>query len=199
MKTQDIPYSLDRGAFLISFQYRFESGHRLSKATAGTCMTPHGHSWHAKAIFGSSASLLNAEDMVIEFALLKKGWKSFIHETADHSFFHHWQDSLLPSLTDLIPDFRGLPFPGDPTTELVAALFFAKISAMHEELCKTLPTLGDETPLPKPTAIVIQETLTNTIELQSGPALQSLLNRLNENFEGWWQVADPLARHLQKK
>lgn len=182
-------FRTDQGCFDLSFTYRFEAAHRLTKASAIACMTPHGHTWYAKAVFSSESAQVGADDMVAEFSLIKKGWKTFIQETADHSYLHHHEDALLTAMKDHIPNFRGLPFPGDPTTELIAALFFAKIQAMHRELKSARP-------LPNPATVVIQETPTNTVTLHAGPSLTKWLQTIDERFDGWWQTADPNARHL---
>lgn len=190
---------LTEGQYQLSFKYKFEAGHRLTKATAGTCMTPHGHTWYAEATFGSSAQFLDGQDMALEFTVLKKAWRIFIHETADHTYFHHYQDALLSSIREHVPCFRGLPFPGDPTTELIAALFFSKINVMNMDLQARLTNEGRQLPVPSPVMVAIQETPTNRVTLTAGPALESFLEKINAHFSGWWQVADPLARDLVAK
>lgn len=194
---QNSPTSSE-GQFCLTFGYRFEAAHRLSQALASQCNTPHGHTWHAEASFLSPTISLDDDDMVMEFAQLKGGWKSFIQTTVDHSYLHHHNDQLLPAMRDVIPDFRGLPFPGDPTTELIAALFFSKLSVMHDDLLNKIRASGKTPPTGLyANSVLIKETPTNSVLFCKGPASDFLLQKLNEKFEGWWQVADPQARHLQ--
>lgn len=176
--------------FRISFQYRFEAAHRFTKSCADSCATPHGHTWHAKAIFKATDEALGGDDMVVEFSDLKRSWKCFVQGTVDHSFMHHMDDPILPALRSAIPKFRGLPFPGDPTTELISALFFAKLEAMHKVTAAANVL--------QPVSVLIRETPTNSVTFRRGQQI-ALLNRLNEKFEGWWTSADPEARHLKRR
>lgn len=183
--------------FRLTFNYRFEAAHRLTLSCADSCATPHGHTWRAKAIFEAPAGQLGSDDMVMEFSKLKSAWKKFIADRADHSFFHHHSDPILGALREYIPKFRGLAFPGDPTTELIAALFFAKLKVMHEELAKTLP---EGTICPAPVSVVIRETPTNTVSFRAGRSGHvELLEALDRRFEGWWQVADVAANHCRER
>lgn len=184
------------GQFRLAFRYRFESAHRFTQSCEDSCATPHGHTWYAEAAFAASADGLGEDDMVMEFSKLKKSWKTFILETVDHSFMHHHADPILGALKEYIPRFRGLPFPGDPTTELIAALFFAKLQTMHENLRS-----GNAASAiwPAPVSVLIQETPTNQVLFQAGTAGNALLAKINSKFEGWWQVADPLARDLRPR
>lgn len=126
--------------------------------------------------------------MVVEFSDLKRAWKSFIQGTVDHSFLHHMSDPILPALKAAIPKFRGLPFPGDPTTELISALFFAKLEAMHSVTAAAAVI--------RPVSVLIRETPTNSVTFRRGQQA-ALLSRLNEKYNGWWTSADPEARHLE--
>lgn len=195
--------SHEEGFFQLAFRYRFESAHRFTQSCEESCATPHGHTWYAEAAFASPAASLGEDDMVMEFSKLKKSWKTFIMETVDHSFLHHHEDPILGALREFIPRFRGLPFPGDPTTELVAALFFAKLRAMHAStmagLSAQFQSERSERSLPEPVSVLIQETPTNQIIFKAGTSGLHLLNKIDEKFEGWWQVADPSARHLRRK
>lgn len=183
----------DQSLFQISFTYRFEAAHRFTGSNSSACSTPHGHTWYAKALFESPESGLNPENsMVMEFYRLKMAWKTFLQETVDHSFMHHHLDPILPSLREHIPGFRGLPFPGDPTTELIAALFFSKLKNMHEKQ-------PDGAHI-KPVGVVIRETPTNHIAFRPSSTKGSqLLKDLEEHFTGWWQSADPTVRDLKKR
>lgn len=180
--------------YTLSFRYRFEAAHRFTQSCEDSCATPHGHTWFAEARFATDQDGLGADDMVMEFSKLKRDFKRFITETVDHSFMHHQHDPILPALIEYIPKFRGLPFPGDPTTELIAALFFQKIETIlidlkSQEPDKTWPVLHE---------LLIQETPTNGVSYRR-PAHSTLLTKINSEFSGWWQVTDPRARHLKPR
>ncbi len=180
----------ETGLYELSFTYRFEAAHRFTGSCSQACATPHGHTWYAKALFEAGENSLDRQnDMVMEFSRLKTNWKRFIQGTVDHSFMHHYQDPILPALKEHIPGFRGLPFPGDPTTELIAALFYAKLKVMHE----SLPGFGHI----RPAGVVIRETPTNQIIFRaSDDGKSQLIERVNASFNGWWQNPDPEAREL---
>ena len=177
--------------FEVSFQYRFEAAHRFIKSASIPCMTPHGHSWRVfLRIFSSQP--LNTNEMVEEFSLLKGAWKRFIKETVDHSFFHHCEDPILPALREHIPQFRSLPFPGDPTTELIAACFLRKAQAIGVASGLSDPNC------PLNIAVEIQETQTNrvTLSLANLEDLDSLAPTLCSHI-GWWDDADLEARWIR--
>jgi 6-pyruvoyl-tetrahydropterin synthase len=169
--------------FRLEFTYRFETAHRFTKGNS-KCSTPHGHTWMATLGF-SAPPQVDAQEMVEEFETLKSAWRSFITETVDHSFLHHFQDPILSSLRDHIPGFRGLPFPGDPTTELIAALFLEKACSMRAG--KGI----------KPSFVTIQETPTNRLNFGvEGLALIREKLALGKQFHGWWEDATPDSRRF---
>ena len=182
---------IEQGRYTLEFNYRFEAAHRFTDSCAESCATPHGHTWHAKAEFFAAEEHLGRGEMVMEFSKLKSSWKAFIDGTVDHSFMHHFRDPILPSLREFIPGFRGLPFPGDPTTEMIAALFFAKLETMHRAL------IGGE--IIVPVGVTIQETPTNSVSFRGGGAGSRLVERLDRDFDGWWRDMDPRARGLIAK
>ena len=182
----------------LEFSYRFEAAHRFTSSASPKCATPHGHTWVARLILGtppSTTSQLNSNQMLEEFTKLKSAWKSFIEETADHSFFHHHQDPLLLALKETIPNFRGLPFPGDPTTELISLLFYLKA----ESILKPLLTNHPQSLLIK--GIEIQETPTNSVRFipKSSLEVQELLSSLPQTdfLESWWSQSDLYSRTLK--
>lgn len=125
--------------------------------------------------------------MAAEFGAVKKAWKTFITETADHSFFHNSKDPLIPHLKGITPDARLLSFPGDPTTELIAGLFALKLRAMHAASGITAVT---------PVAVHIQETPTNSItfRFEKDGATPAWLAARVAKTNGWWLSADPKQR-----
>lgn len=166
--------------YTLEFTYRFEAAHRLTKGSS-ECATPHGHSWETTLTFQEKE--LDYKGMVEEFATLKKNWKSFIQNTVDHSFFHYWKDPILPALRDHIPHFRGLPFPEDPTTEIIAGLFLIKAQSMASQ--------------PTPIAVHIQETATNRVAFHA-EGLPTLKNKLKNKFSGWWESKEIDLREIKE-
>jgi 6-pyruvoyl-tetrahydropterin synthase len=168
----------------MSFKYRFESAHRFVFSDR-ECATPHGHTWYATLNLIASAEDLNEDNMIEDFAVLKKGWKEFITKVADHSFFHNSDDPILSALKTNIPNFRGLPFPGDPTTEMIAGLFFIKASA----LCEDFPV--------RPYSVLIEETPTNSIEFFQDE-LEDFISKtkLSLKTSNWWASTDPFSRSI---
>jgi 6-pyruvoyl-tetrahydropterin synthase len=187
--------------FELRFEYRFEAAHRFTKTASVACMTPHGHSWYAGLTLQSIAPL-NTHEMVVEFGTIKKHWKQFLQEVADHSFFHHAEDPILKSLWEHVPEFRSLPFPGDPTTELIAACFLRKAFAMG--VGKTLSLMEQSLRLQKledqfEVGVEIVETPTNLVALRpkSLSDLQKLVPSLGQ-FEGWWDDPSLEARWIRR-
>lgn len=165
----------------LQFRYRFEAAHRFVEGSS-KCSTPHGHSWYATLIFEAERAQLNQHQMTEEFGILKKPWKTFIDETVDHSFFSNEKDPLLDAMKTSIENLRVLEFPGDPTTEMVAALFLKKALVMYQ----THPL--------KPSAILIEETPTNSLRLET-KSLEVIESQFSSDFSSmWWNQADPLTR-----
>lgn len=169
--------------FSLEFSYHFEAAHRFTKGSS-KCSTPHGHTWEATLVFTSLDTTLDSGQMVAEFEILKRNWRNFLTNTVDHSFLHHADDPLLPAFRDHVSDFRGLPFPGDPTTELIAALFLTKAQAMN--LCPQVLV----------SAVVIQETKTNRIRCDQETAARVMeqIRKEYPELSGWWDEEDPASR-----
>lgn len=138
----------------LKFRYRFEAAHRFVSGDS-KCSTPHGHTWYATLFFHVSTPKLNEHEMISEFATLKTKWKKFIDEDVDHSFFYNEKDPLLPALRDFVPHFRGISFPGEPTTEMVAALFLKRALYLYKDAAH------------RPTGLLIEETPTNSLYLST--------------------------------
>jgi 6-pyruvoyl-tetrahydropterin synthase len=171
----------------LKFRYRFEAAHRFTSAASPSCQTPHGHTWYATAAFKMTSRDLDQSGMAAEFGALKRAWKEFVTETADHSFMYNHADPLIPFLKNVIPEARLLAFPGDPTTELIAGLFALKLRAMHVNTGITAVT---------PISVHIQETPTNSITFRFdiGGEVPAWLKQHAVNKEAWWNSPDPKRR-----
>ncbi len=178
----------------LKFRYRFEAAHRFLAAHAPSCRTPHGHTWYATAIFRlrtdiESEAKLDEGAMAAEFGSLKKNWKAFITETADHSYLHHHADPIIKTLLQDNPGARLLAFPTDPTTEMISGLFALKLTAMQK--AETNPALKNV----ELVGVHIQETPTNSITFKfekNGATPKWLLDKIGD-AQGWWSqpnVAD---------
>ncbi len=166
----------------LKFRYRFEAAHRFLSAHAPSCQTPHGHTWYATAVFRlKEGENLDRSAMAAEFGSVKKKWKSFISDVVDHSYLHHEHDPIVQSLLVGTPEARLLPFPTDPTTEMIAGLFAIKLRAMHRA----------ELPLSKVDVlgVHIQETPTNSIffKFGQGGSIPSWLDEKIKDRNGWWE------------
>ncbi len=166
------------------FTYRFEAAHRFMGSSSAKCMTPHGHTWWIHLQVTSHGNQLNSNQMMAEFAALKTPWKAFVDSCLDHSFFHHKDDPVAMACAEHIPGFRGLSFPGDPTTEMIAILCFAKAAKIIEKFN------NDNDAQFSVQKIEIQETPTNAIILNSNdPIISETLSSLNASEKAWWNQA----------
>lgn len=159
------------------FKYRFEAAHRLTSAESKMCQTPHGHTWYATLKLKAEVGELDNANMVVEFQKTKKNWKKFIKETVDHSFLVNQDDVILPALKESIEGLRAIPFPGDPTTEMIAILFLRKAQKLVVE--KGLSAHS----------ILIEETPVNSVEVAAdSPIFVNTLKRLEDcSKEVWWE------------
>jgi len=170
----------------LKFRYRFEAAHRFTSTASPSCMTPHGHTWYA-TLHLQSLKALNQDGMVVEFARAKSFWKTLITDTFDHSYMCHHQDRVTETLIAVHPEARVLRFPGDPTTETIALLLFAKAetSIAHEKLAELVRVRG----------VTIEETPTNSLYCPR-EYFQENIGRY-QNASGWWTSADPRDRSFQ--
>lgn len=142
----------------LEFTRRYAMAHRLLSDPASKCAIPHGHNEivrvrltpHAKFRFGGS-------NMDAPFEAVKGRWKTWIDDHVDHTLMLDAADPLLLYFRENEPRrlSRIMTFPGDPTTEALAACYFLKLSAF-------LAADG----LPFDVAeVAVEETPTNTVIL----------------------------------
>ncbi len=171
----------------MEFSYRFEAAHRFLKSDSVQCMTPHGHTWYATMGVRFSGSALNASQMTVEFGAVKKQWKALIQETFDHSYMHNINDPVVEVLTGNSEPPRLIPFPGDPTTELISLFLFNKMEKIFAH-----SAFKDSASLQ---FIKLQETPTNAIHCDRDFYLNEIENFAN--WTGWWQSEDIADRTLR--
>jgi 6-pyruvoyltetrahydropterin/6-carboxytetrahydropterin synthase len=156
--------------------------HRLAHHASPKCATPHGHNEYVtvEIVRPGATVLCGKSNMLREFSELKEAWHGWIDGSIDHALQLSEHDSLLSYIDEQHPEWRIMVTPGDPTTELTAALFMAKCQAFLDAdgqgfLCRKL---------------TLQETPTNTIVLD-GPAPAELGE---QSALDWWRRADPSIR-----
>ena len=101
----------------ITVLLRWEAGHRLSKHNGG-CKHLHGHSYRAEVTIESDT--LNADEMVIDFSIIKKPIRNWIDENWDHSFLLNDRDEFFYFLNQLDGNALYLFDNKDPTAEVIA-------------------------------------------------------------------------------
>lgn len=160
--------------------------HRLTSGAAPNCRVPHGHDEIVTAdITRASCSELNpATNMLVEFDDAKGRWFEWIDHCVDHTFHIGDNDPLISYFREHEPAIlpKLLITPGDPTTELRAACYFAKLSAFL--------TAGAEDLIC--TCIRIRETPTNTVEFKTS----EIHRYLPEEADNWWHRADLSINNL---
>ena len=172
----------------LRFRYRFEAAHRFFVGPSIPCRTPHGHSWYATLTVAFMGESLDQNAMALPFEKLKKDWKALVDTTLDHSFFHHHQDPLVPALLKVHPEARLLPFPGDPTTELLGLLLFEKMQTIFSRL--------DDKRLVQVHEILVEETPTNSIAISK--EFYELSRSTYKESDGWWNKPDVNDRSFKK-
>ncbi|GAN53501.1 6-pyruvoyl trahydropterin synthase family protein [Tanticharoenia sakaeratensis] len=172
------------------FTRRFSMGHRLIAGASERCALPHGHNELVTVTLRSTApaGLDGDRNMTVPFAEAKAHWHRFVDERLDHALQLSETDPLLSWFRTHEPEraARIVVTPGDPTTELMAALLMAKLDAFLLQDGDRLRCIGIE----------IQETPTNTVRL-TGPARDWLPTPRPEGA-CWWHrpdfsIADPAA------
>ncbi len=169
---------------LLEFTYRFEAAHRFLKSKSVPCMTPHGHTWFATMTVAFKGSALDSSQMTVEFGEVKKQWKTLIQDTFDHSYMHNINDPIVEVLKNEDIEPRLLPFPGDPTTEIISLFMFNKM----ESLIST-SEFKDKIVLK---SIKLQETPTNAIICDRDFFVDQMPQFSDQS--GWWQSPNPLDR-----
>ncbi|HKU95810.1 MAG TPA: 6-carboxytetrahydropterin synthase [Vineibacter sp.] len=170
--------------FSLVFTRRYSMAHRLRAAGSGKCAVPHGHNEVviAKLEATSARRLDGARNMVEPFESAKTRWHRFIDEQVDHALQLGDGDPLIDFFRTKEPDTlaRLLVTPGDPTTEMLAACFMAKLSAFLEDDGDRLRCVE----------IRIDETPTNSVVF-AGLAADVLPDRPPlGNRPPWWERAD---------
>ena len=159
--------------------------HRLTSGAAPNCAVPHGHDEVVTVdIVEKSDRGLDAEtNMLVEFDSVKRRWFDWIDDAVDHSFHLGDRDPLIAYFQENEPTLvpRLLVTPGDPTTEIRAACYSAKLSSF----------LSGDSPEFSCSKLTIQETPTNSVEFQpSGTPIVA------DGSQHWWNRSDASINDL---
>jgi len=175
-------------ALELSFTRRFSMGHRLITGSSERCAIPHGHNEFVTVTLEATTPerLDGARNMVVPFAEAKKRWHDFIDTRLDHAFQISESDPLLSWFQSHEPHRvdRLVVTPGDPTTELMAALLYSKLQAF----------LDDEGGVLRCTSLSLEETPTNTVCLRGSP--EPFLPETPLAALPWWRRADQSVSDL---
>lgn len=138
-------------------------------------MNIHGHNEYVKVhIQAVNPAPLDGDiNMVSEFSEGKKLWHEWIDSYVDHATFLNSKDPLVEWALKHIPNPRLVLTPGDPTTEMMIAVFMAKIHCF-------LAPKGL-----KCTRLELEETPTNTV-IHSGDISQ----HIPSGNQYWWNRND---------
>lgn len=119
----------------LEFSRRYAMAHRLLADPHSKCAVPHGHNEivtvrlapHARFRFGGA-------NAAAPFDAVKRRWHDWIDGRVDHALMLNAADPLIGYFRAHEPERlpRIMTFPGDPTTEALAACFFLKLSTFLE-------------------------------------------------------------------
>lgn len=169
--------------FSLVFTRRYSMAHRLIADPASKCAVPHGHNEIVTARIGAVTPqrLDGRANMVAPFETTKERWHAWIDQAVDHALQVSEGDPLIGYFRDNEPDklARLLVMPGDPTTELLAACFMAKLNAF----------LDDDGGRLRCIELTIEETPTNAVVFTGDPA-EVLPAQASGNRQPWWRRAD---------
>ncbi|MQR99659.1 6-carboxytetrahydropterin synthase [Gluconobacter aidae] len=165
------------------FTRRFCMGHRLITGASERCAIPHGHNEYVRVTLrpAKQARLDGHANMILPFAEAKTRWHHFVDNSLDHALQLSETDPLLTWFRENEPERaqRIVVTPGDPTTELMAALMLAKLTAI----------LADQGDILRVHEIELEETPTNTVRLGGNP--QHYLPTVSRPPElCWWNRPD---------
>ncbi len=172
---------------IIEFCYRFEAAHRFLNSESKACMTPHGHSWMATLVLAFMGQKLGESQMTVEFSRIKKNWKTLIQETFDHSFMHNINDPIVEVLKNSEVEMRLIPFPGDPTTEIIALFMFRKMDIIFSQ-----PYFKD---VVRVRAIKLRETATNSVICDRDFFIKQM--PFFKGYRGWWMSLNTEDRSFE--
>jgi 6-pyruvoyltetrahydropterin/6-carboxytetrahydropterin synthase len=104
--------------YRVSIEIGFDAAHRLL-GYPGKCAQPHGHSY--RAVVTAARAELDETGLVIDFADLKAGLKTWIDHHWDHGFLLNDRDEVLLRALRSVPESKLYLFHDvNPTAEAIA-------------------------------------------------------------------------------
>jgi 6-pyruvoyltetrahydropterin/6-carboxytetrahydropterin synthase len=170
--------------FGLVFTRRYSMAHRLIADAGGKCAVPHGHNERVTVRLeaGEARRLDGVRNMVEPFETAKARWHRWIDQAVDHAFQLSDRDPLIDYFRDREPGRLAhlLITPGDPSTEMLAACFKAKLTAFLEDDGGRLCCVD----------VRIEETPTNAVTFSGDPADFLPESVAGDNRPAWWRRAD---------
>lgn len=142
----------------LEFSRRYAMAHRLLADPHSKCAVPHGHNETVTVRLEPKARFrFGGANALAPFDALKGRWHGWIDGHVDHALQLGEADPLIGYFREHEPArlARVMTFPGDPTTEALAASFWLKLSAFLA--AEELPFSVGE--------VRVEETPTNTVVL----------------------------------
>ena len=170
----------DNHDITLRFSRRYSMGHRLISGAAPNCKIPHGHDEIVTVEIASHKNRkLDADtNMLVEFEEAKGLWFDWIDGSVDHSFHVSSKDPIIRYFKENEPDLlsRLLITPGDPTTEIRSACYYAKLSSFLKTKEEDLICVG----------LQVQETPTNAVKFNCA----DIAKFLPSGADHWWNRSD---------
>jgi 6-pyruvoyltetrahydropterin/6-carboxytetrahydropterin synthase len=167
--------------FELAFTRRYAMAHRLISGLSPKCAVPHGHNEFVTVrLRAAEPNRLDGEaNMVEPFERAKRLWHRWIDDYVDHALQLSAADPLLSWFEEREPErlARILVTPGDPTTEMLACCFKAKLSRFLDAEGGRLRCIE----------VRVEETPTNSVTFDGNPT-DALPAGLGE--DRWWQRPD---------
>ena len=111
--------------YSVTKRIEFCYGHRLLHYE-GQCKNLHGHNGRVEVDLETTA--LDARGMVVDFADIKRGIKTWIDQTLDHRMLLHRDDPVVPALRQGKELFYVMD--ENPTAENISKLIFRQLRIM---------------------------------------------------------------------
>lgn len=158
--------------------------HRLIAGRSPQCAIPHGHNELVTARIEavSPQRLDGVANMVAPFEATKRQWHAWIDGAVDHALQLSQDDPLIAYFRASEPDKlpRLMITPGDPTTELLAVCFMAKLNTFLAQNAESLRCVE----------VTIEETPTNAVVFSGDPAAALPESVAGANRTPWWRRSD---------
>ena len=142
----------------LEFTRRYAMAHRLLATQSPKCAIPHGHNELVTVRLDPLARFgFTRTNSAAPFEQVKRRWHEWIDASVDHTLHLAEDDPLIEFFRAHEPQRLAqiMTFPGDPTTEALAACFFLKLTAF----------IADEGLPFRVAEVRIEETPTNTVRM----------------------------------